>query len=250
MSEKTAIGWTDHTFNPWWGCARVSQGCVHCYAETFAKRTGHDVWGPGGRRFFGKNHWAEPITWDRKAQDAGVRRRVFCGSMCDVFEDRRDLDGYRAALWFLIDMTPHLDWLLLTKRPENIARLMPEAPPLQHAWHNVWLGTSVEDDAAADARIHHLTACRDMADVLFLSCEPLIGMLRVGLDVDERVDWVIAGGESGPGFRPMDPRWLVALANRCTSAGVPLFVKQDSGLKPGQQGRIPDALWARKEFPR
>ena len=120
MSERTAIGWCDHTFNPWWGCQRVSDGCARCYAEAMAKRTGNPVWGPGARRFFGEKHWQEPVRWNAAAERLSVRRRVFCGSMCDVFEDRPDLVEPRGRLWRLIRATPHLDWLLLTKRPENI----------------------------------------------------------------------------------------------------------------------------------
>ena len=107
MGETTAIGWTDHTFNPWWGCERVSPGCQHCYAERFAKRTGNDVWGrTAPRRFFGPKHWAEPERWNAAALRDGLPAFVFCASMADVFEDRRDLDGERARLFELIERTP------------------------------------------------------------------------------------------------------------------------------------------------
>ncbi len=139
MAKNSRIEWTTHTFNPWWGCVKVSPACKHCYAESWAKRVGSNVWGiKAERRFFGDKHWAEPLKWDVLAAASGVRARVFCASMADVFEDRRDLDVHRARLWKLIEATPHLDWLLLTKRPEIISRLAPWA----NQWpENVWLGT-------------------------------------------------------------------------------------------------------------
>src|SRR5262249_26019968 len=132
MGKQTAIDWCNHTFNPWWGCdeARVPDGsmspeCVYCYARTFAKRVGHDIWGADApRRSFGDKLWVEPEKWNGDAALSGERRRVFCASMADVFEDRPDLDPHRARLWALIERTPHLDWLLLTKRPENAPRMV------------------------------------------------------------------------------------------------------------------------------
>lgn len=135
MGEQTAIEWCDHTWSPWWGCQRVSPGCEHCYAETFAKRVGHGkrlpmIWGPQAtaeRKFFGDAHWAEPLKWNAKAARDGVRRRVFCASMADVFEDRADLVEPRTRVFALMAMTPWLDWLVLTKRPEHMARWVGEA---------------------------------------------------------------------------------------------------------------------------
>lgn len=232
MGSKSKIEWTDHTFNPWWGCTKVSPGCAHCYADAFAKRTGHPVWGPDAlRRFFPDPHWRAPLTWNAAARDAAVRRRVFCASMADVFEDRPDLVEPRARLFDLIGRTTWLDWLLLTKRPENIGRLWLSdvvAP-------NVWYGTTVEDQARADERIPQLLAVP--AAVRFLSVEPLLGPvdLRPYLDGSTRwsvrtnatnVDWVIVGGESGPGARPCDVAWIRSIVDRCIDAGVPVFVKQ------------------------
>src|SRR5262245_52074261 len=176
MGKDSGIEWTHHTFNPWWGCMKVSPGCEHCYAETFSIRVGKKVWGPkADRRFFGDAHWAEPLKWNAVAARAGERHRVFCASMADVFEDRRELDGHRARLWRLIAATPHLDWLLLTKRPENLARMLPwyshwenrVAFEPDEPWPNVWLGTTVEDQQRADERIPHLL--RSPAAVRFLS---------------------------------------------------------------------------------
>lgn len=187
MGEKTGIAWTDATFNPWWGCAVVSPGCEHCYAETWSTRMGHDLWGPkGARRMFGDKHWAEPERWNRAAAKAGERRRVFCGSMCDWAEDRPDLVEPRARLFALIERTPWLDWLLLTKRIDSAARLLPWAPreipadrprPATWAgwglpWANVWVGTTVEDGRRARERIPVLEGIP--AAVRFLSMEPLL----------------------------------------------------------------------------
>ena len=256
MGEGSKIGWTDHTFNPWWGCARVSKGCEHCYAETFAKRTGHDVWGKGGeRRFFGDAHWAEPLKWDRKAAEAGVRARVFCASMADVFEDHPALPPHRDRLWELIDTTPNLDWLLLTKRPENMAGMSPCAGE----WpRNIWAGTTVEEQDAAEKRV--LWLLEAPAAVRFLSCEPLLGAVDLtnievvapkppygpgvwlnaltghakGPDdvLPARIDWVIAGGESGGGARLMHPDWARSLRDQCVEAGTAFFFKQWGAWRP------------------
>src|SRR5687767_4989547 len=123
MGQKSKIEWTDSTFNPWWGCVEVSPACDHCYARTFAKRTGHSVWGKDApRRIFGDTHWSEPLKWNRKAEAFGVRHKVFCASMADVMESGIHLDGQRERLWALIEASPWLDWLLLTKRPQNFRR--------------------------------------------------------------------------------------------------------------------------------
>lgn len=179
MAENSKIEWTTHTFNPWWGCQRVSPGCEHCYAETWAKRVGEDVWGPAKttpRRELSEGHWSKPLGWNRKAEAAGKRALVFCASMADVFEDHPQLPPLRARLWELIEATPWLDWQILTKRPENVMAMVPKAwreafPP------NVWLGTSVEDQRRADERIPHLLRCP--AAVRFLSCEPLLGPVEL-----------------------------------------------------------------------
>lgn len=121
MAKDSGIEWTHHTFNPWWGCVRLSPACAHCYAETWARRVGMDLWGGDApRRFFSENHWREPLRWNSEAQRLGVRARVFCASMADVFEPRTDLDPWRERLWGLIEKTSHLDWLLLTKQPGHI----------------------------------------------------------------------------------------------------------------------------------
>ena len=125
MSADSKIEWTDHTFNIVWGCTKVSPGCKHCYAEGTAVWRGHDVWGPDKpRRLLSDAYWREPLKWNAAAQAAGKTARVFCSSMADVFEDREGLDE-RAKLWPLIEETPWLRWLLLTKRPENVRDTVP-----------------------------------------------------------------------------------------------------------------------------
>jgi protein gp37 len=251
--DKTKIEWTrgddgspGYTFNPWWGCMRVSPACEHCYAETFSKRIGGSPWakgnhwGPKGLRTIASaKQWAEPLRWARLAKAAGTRARVFCGSMCDYLEDETGdsldnptLKDARSRLWDLIEQTADdLDWLLLTKRahalryvPEEIAR-------------RCWMGVTVEDQRRAEERIPHLLAVP--ARVRFLSCEPLLGPVQflpswvAGYDyadcrrvVAPRIDWVIVGGESGSAARPFRIEWARELVEQCRSAGVACFVKQ------------------------
>lgn len=224
MAKDTSIEWTDHTFNPWWGCTKVSPGCDHCYAEVWAKRVGQSVWGlREPRRFFTDAHWRQPYAWNREAAERGARRRVFCASMADVFEDRRDLDSVRERLWKVIDETPHLDWQLLTKRPQTVRRLA----PWKENWPaNVWLGTTVEDQERALLRIPILLQLP--ARVRFLSCEPLIGRVDLTAVIRQagEIHWIIAGGESGAGSRPMDPDWARELRDACRTFGIAFHFKQ------------------------
>ena len=245
MGTTTAISWTDHTFNPWWGCSRVSPGCQNCYAETFAKRTGHDVWGKASeRRFFGAKHWIEPIRWNLEAQRAGRPALVFCASMADVFEDRSDLTEPRQQLFELIDSTPSLEWQLLTKRPENVLRLTAEHyGDCNLPW---WQGVTVEDQARADERIPLLLEIP--ARVRFLSCEPLLGPVCLDphyFDLPiwrpgRSIDWIIVGGESGPGHRPLDLNHARSLRRQAEIAGVPFFFKQVGGRTPTAGGDLLD----------
>lgn len=269
MGKTTEIGWTHHTFNEAWGCTEVSPGCDNCYARTLSSRYGHNVWGKdGGRRTFGPKHWAEPLKWNTAAEDAGERRRVFCNSMADWADAHPLMVSLLSPLFKLIKLTPHLDWLLLTKRHSRIARSLPE--DWGDGYPNVWLGVSVENQEWADRRIPELL--KVPAAVRFLSCEPLLGPIDLnkigagpwsdslnGWRLDSggvaasspapMLDWVIVGGESGPGHRPMELEWLTSLAEQCGIAGTSCFVKQDSGSKPGKQGRIPDEIWQLKQFP-
>jgi len=235
MSDKTGIQWTDHTFNPWWGCIRVSPGCEHCYAETFAKRLGLNVWGPAkttGRRTFAGKHWDAPMRWNAAAKKAGVRARVFCASMADVFEDHPAVEPERRRLWWLIRETPHLDWQLLTKRPENIARMLPA--DWGQGYPNVWLGTSIESPDYA----HRFDVLRAVpAAVHFLSLEPLLGDIA-GVLHDRFAElgpgeewWAILGGESGATARPFELDWVRDALRWCDEFGVSAFVKQ-LGARP------------------
>ncbi len=228
MGKNSSIEWTHHTFNPWWGCTKVSPACANCYAETFARRVGQSVWGASApRRFFGEAHWREPLKWNAAAAAEGERKRVFCASMADVFEVRPELDHERRKLWDLIQATPCLDWLLLTKRPESVAGIV----PWRELWpENVWVGTTVENEEWADRRLPRLA--RIPAARRFLSCEPLLGPLDLSrwLRSDNPelfpIDWVIVGGESGPKSRPMLPVWAAELRDECVAAEVPFFFKQ------------------------
>lgn len=234
MGENSKIEWTDHTFNPWVGCTKVSPACDHCYAESWARRTGQaHLWQGERRRTTGTN-WRQPLKWNRDAEAAGVRRRVFCASLADVF-DNQVPSRWRDDLWHRIDQTPHLDWLLLTKRPQNIARMLPGpeigAPKWGDGWPNVWLGTTAENAEEYARRWSHVAA--PPAAIRFLSAEPLLGDLgdmdlgRVGAP-----NWIIAGGESGPGARPMHPDWARSIRDQCAAAGVPFFMKQMTGRAP------------------
>jgi protein gp37 len=226
MAKNSHIEWTHHTFNPWWGCNRVSPACDNCYAELWSRRMGQDVWGARApRRFFGDNRWREPLRWNEEARVAGIRARVFCASMSDVFEWRADLNEHRVRLWRLIEQTPNLDWLLLTKRPQHILRMT----PWETDWpDNVWMGTTVENQRFADLRLPHLLAVP--ARVRFLSCEPLLGPINLQPWFSRRgyhpIDWVIAGGESGARSRPMHPDWPLGLLGQCQRANVPFHFKQ------------------------
>lgn len=228
MGKDSRIEWTHHTFNPWWGCVKVSDACDNCYAETWAKRLGEQIWGPHAeRRFFTDAHWKEPLRWNREAAAEKTRRRVFCASMADVFENRPELIEPRMRLLALIDETPHLDWLLLTKRIHLVKKLLPKGYLFPK---NVWLGTTVENQKVANKHIKYLLEFSSPS-VRFLSCEPLLGpldltaYLRKG-EHGTRIDWVIAGGESGSNARPMNPHWPAELQKQCRKARVPFHFKQ------------------------
>lgn len=226
MAKNSHIEWTNHTFNPWWGCEKVSPACDNCYAELWAKRVGFKLWGKqSARRFFTDSHWREPLKWNQDAAATGTRARVFCASMADVFERRSLLNRERVRLWNLIEQTPHLDWLLLTKRPQHILSMT----PWSNSWPaNVWIGTSVENQRLAELRLPYLLSVP--AAVRFLSCEPLLGPLDLRLWFNHPsyrpIDWVIAGGESGGNSRPMHPDWITELLDQCREADVPFHFKQ------------------------
>lgn len=230
MGQNSSIQWTDHTFNPWWGCEKVSTGCKNCYAEAFAMgRMRLSVWGAQAeRRMFGDKHWNEPLNWDRAAERAGARARVFCASMADVFEDyqgpqAQQIRDARFRLLTLIAKTPHLDWLLLTKRPENIAKLWPSHLPGVQFYGNIWIGCTVENQEMAEKRIPLLLNIP--AAVRFVSYEPALGPVVFSPWLPG-IDWIIVGGESGNGARPFNPAWANEAVMACQKARVPVFVKQ------------------------
>lgn len=268
MAENSKIEWCDHTFNPVVGCTKVSPACDHCYAEGWAKRAGRaELWN-GTRSRTSAANWAKPVKWQLDAMKKGVRYRVFCASLADVFDNQWERE-WRDDLWQLIRATPNLDWQLLTKRPQNIAKMLPG--DWGDGWPNVWLGTTVENQAEADRRIPHLLAVP--AKVRFLSCEPLLERVTLleflykNLDVTGKfrthrgkrqmqfvhngsfgkMHWVICGGESGSQARPMDLIWAEMLRDQCAAAGVPFFMKQMGG-KRKPFPTIPDDLMIR-EFP-
>lgn len=251
MADKTTIGWVNrllpdgrmlagHTYNPWWGCLKVSEECQHCYALDIAHHyVSERLWGPAStttRRVFGEAHWKEPLKWNRQAERDGHRHSVFCASMADVYEDHPQLDRERTKLWRLIEQTPTLNWLLLTKRPENIVRMSPW--PATSAWpDNVWVGTSAGLQKRAEERIPVLLTVP--AVVRFVSAEPLLEPvdLRPWL---HGLSWVIAGGESGVHHRPFHPAWAGALRDQCQQAGIPFYFKQHGGRTHAAGGRLLD----------
>jgi len=234
MAENSSIEWTHHTFNPWWGCAKVSPGCDNCYAENLANRFSTGIWGPNAdRRTFGDKHWNEPLKWNRKAAKEGTRYRVFTASMADVF-DKNAPEGARDRLWKLIKDTPSLDWLLLTKRIGNAANMLPD--DWGAGYKNVWLGISVVNQEEAYRDIPKLLDTP--ARLRWLSIEPLLAPLSFGgmwieftdssihKNMLEAINWVVAGGESGKGARPMHPEWARTIRDQCQAAGVPFLFKQ------------------------
>lgn len=286
MAEKTAIEWCDHTFNPWEGCQKISPGCDNCYAEARNVRFGGGTaanWGPGApRRRTSAANWKLPLKWNQLSEqwvrNGGPRTRVFCASLADVF-DNDVAPAWRADLFDLIRRTPHLDWLLLTKRIGNAWKLMADACGVSMAsltlpWHNVWLGATVVSQEEFDRDVPKLM--RIPAARRFLSLEPMLGPVDLGLQcenwsddivmdpetgarecckacdytgIGNAIDWVICGGESGPNARPMHPGWVRSLRDQCAAAGVPFLFKQWGEWTPGenverQRGTVDTAfLW-------
>lgn len=227
MGADSKIEWTDHTFNPWVGCTKISPACAFCYAETWAKRTGQPHLWTGQRRRTSAANWQLPIRWNRQADAEGRRYRVFCASLADVF-DNQVPERWRDDLWHLIEQTPHLDWLLLTKRPQNVAKMLPDprtgTRPWGDGWPNVWLGTTAEDQERYDQRWQHLA--KVPARVRFISYEPALGPLIDLYSGSTLPDWLIAGGESGPHARPAYPDWFRHIRDYCTSLGIAFHFKQ------------------------
>lgn len=272
MSQKTGIEWTDRSSNPLryrdatgkdvWACVKVSPGCVNCYSESLALQYGK------GKEFTAANmRGLIPYVREKELKELLSAKKTPPGSRCFIC-DMTDLFGDWVPfelvheVFAVITKRPDVTFQILTKRPDRMADffshlLCPD---------NAWLGTSVENQKAADERIPHLLRCP--AKVRFLSCEPLLGAVSLSawfprrpLDRDPWEDkcydeelarqpnWVIVGGESGSGHRPMEVAWAEDIVRQCDAAGVKVFTKQDSGSRPGKQGRLPLSLWERKEFP-
>lgn len=251
MTANTKIEWADHTFNPWIGCTKVSPGCDHCYAEAdFDKRRHVVQWGQGqARKRTAPSTWAQPLKWNREAARLGIRYRVFCASLADVFDNAVD-PQWRADLFALIEATPHLDWLLLTKRIGNVGNMLPVPFDFDKHYPNIWLGATIVNQEEADRDIPKLLAIP--AAKRFLSMEPLLGPVDLSVMDDDAgvvgyeplsghrwhrfsvwpdqfgptIDWVIVGGESGPNARPMSIHWARELRDQCVEAGVPFLFKQ------------------------
>lgn len=283
MSEHSAIAWTDHTFNPWHGCTKVSPGCKHCYASTWRFKKAE--WGPTATRVrTSASYWKQPLKWNKETwyecsvcgwrgpekdaethhSDGSIehfmkptRQRVFCASMADVFEDNKQVANWRGELFKLIEQTPNLDWLLLTKRPERMFSLGTDAAGvIFDLWladnPNVWLGTSVESQDYFDERVAALVKYGLQARVLFLSVEPMIGPVRLVPTPTfsaghweflpgkkSHISWVICGGESGAECRPMQVQWARDLRDDCQTHGVKFFMKQLGGF-PDKREKLLD----------
>lgn len=246
---KTRIQWTwrqlpdgtwieGYTFNIVWGCLKVSEECKNCYAEGIAAHYGHNVWGPASntsRRIFGENHWHEPLVWNRKAQKAGHRASVFCSSMADAFEDHPTVAQERLKLWPLIEQTPWLNWLLLTKRPENMLAMSPWG---SGQWpDNVWAMTSVGVQHNAQKRLQALLAVKSV--VRGVSVEPQLEHIDLTPWLPQ-LQWIICGGESGQHARPFHLDWARSLRDQCQAARTAFFFKQVGGRYHDSGGRLLD----------
>ena len=223
MGIDTKIEWCDHTFNPWMGCAKIHTGCLNCYAESLMdKRLGKVEWGEHGVRVkTSSDNWKAVERINRKASEAGRSESVFCASLADVFETRSDLDPWRRELWELIERCDSLEWLLLTKRPENIRKMLPRS-----LYRRVWLGTSVSTADTFNEFGERLVQCQDIGAGLFLSAEPLLGPLPRHSPVWREVDWIIVGGESGNGARLCHVEHIEGVIALGKTYEKPVFVKQ------------------------
>lgn len=240
MAENSRIGWTHHTMNFWWGCHKVSPECANCYIGPIMKRGGREPF--AGPMRTSNALWRNPGKWNRHAERLGERRRVFTCSMSDFFHD--GADAWRGEAWRVIRETPSLDWLILTKRIERAAECLPDdwGPD---GYPNVWLGVT----AGVSDSLRRLDSLEQIpAAVRFLSAEPLLEELDI-TPWAFWLDWVIGGGESGGNRRERPVGLYVDLWGQCERFGIPFFMKQDTAYRDGQQGRIPDTLWAVKQFP-
>ncbi len=231
MSDKSTIEWTDATWNPLRGCTKISPGCAHCYAETFAERfrgvPGHPYEQGFDLRFVPEKI-AEPLRWP-------VPKMVFVNSMSDLFQNEVP-DAYIIAVTRVMQVSNWHTYQILTKRSERMRDLLSSKLHDAAANGHIWWGVSVENRRHGLRRIEHLQAAP--AKVRFLSIEPLLEDLG---DLDLRgISWVIVGGESGPGARPMKAEWVRAVREQCQKARVPFFFKQWGGPRKKITGRLLD----------
>lgn len=235
MALTTAIAWTDATWNPWMGCTKVSPGCTHCYAETLVDtRYGHVKWGKGQPRKK-TGTWRDPHRWNRKCP-AGYR--VFVASLADVFDAEVD-PAWLGEVLDVINGCPNLRFLVLTKRIEEAARRLPGLVATRGGWgsfSHLWLGCTAESQEYWDLRVPVLLGIAGVAKT-FVSVEPMLGPIDPrGL----RPDWIIVGGESGGGCRPLDKAWVVAMRDYAVAANIPFFFKQWGGHHPKKNGKVLD----------
>ena len=236
MSQSSTIEWTEATWNPVTGCDPVSPGCAHCYAKTFAERW-RDVPGHPYEQGFDLRLWPQrldhPLRWRRP-------RMIFVNSMSDLFHEEVPFE-FIERVFAVIERCPQHTFQVLTKRHERLVELAPRL-----SWHpNLWIGVSIEN-----RRFVHRADCLRRVDaaVRFISAEPLLGPLD-GLDLNG-IDWLIAGGESGPGHRQMDVAWVRQLRNQCEAAGVAFFFKQWGGRTSKIGGRLlDDRTWDEMPVP-
>jgi len=224
MGTFSNIEWTEMTWNPVTGCYKVSQGCKHCYAEKMA----HRLKAMGTARYV--NGFLPTLHWDLVDQPRKWRapRTVFVNSMSDLFQDDVPVEFIKAVFQTMVE-TPQHTYQILTKRSERLKELSAQLP-----WpDNVWMGVSVEDDRVM-YRINDLAAVP--AKVRFLSCEPLIGPLE-NMPLTG-IHWVIVGGESGGGARPMESHWVEDIQRQCDDHGVMFFFKQWGGIQKHRTGRL------------
>lgn len=227
MAKDTEISWTDHTVNPWIGCFKISTECRNCYAAVMESRYQRANWGKNETRYRTKGAEKSARSYDRIARRDGVRRKIFCASMSDFFEDKQELIEIRNDWWQIIKECNQLDWLILTKRADKIAGFLPE-DFYDGAYRHVNLGVSVGVKSSTP-RLDHLRAIRDWGGLRWVSMEPLLESIA-GVDLT-RIDWAIVGGETtvGNDFMPLQEVWVEEIQAACAAHGTTFFFKQTAG---------------------
>lgn len=242
MAENSAIEWTDHTFNPWIGCTKVSPACDNCYAETLMDmRYGRVTWGPGqDRSRTAPSTWQMPRKWNKQAAGSGERPFVFCASLADVFDNEVD-ERWRHDLFALIEATPNLVWLLLTKRIGNVLRMTDpmRAQPLLP--RNVGVGATMANQEEYDRDRMKLAEVKRVCAPLFTfgSFEPMLGPIIMDKNAP---DWIIVGGESGSNARPMDLAWARSMQAQASNLGRVFNFKQVGGRTADKGGHTLDGV--------